>query len=82
MAHVFNILKAWVKVSKGFTTSEDKRRADICNNCTHKKYSKYIDFVNDELKNVKGFVCNDCGCPLIAKIRSNEICKKWKTHTS
>lgn len=55
-----------------------KKRAEICSNCELRKYSKYIDFIDDELKDVKGFVCGDCGCPLIAKIRSTDICKKWK----
>ena len=77
MANLVTIIKAWIKVAKGFTTTEQKRRASICNLCTHKKYSKYLDFVNDDLKEVQGFICTDCGCPLIAKIRSTDKCKKW-----
>lgn len=82
MANPLTIIKAWHLVLRDQTTSEDKRRASICSDCPSKKYSKYIDFINDELDEVKGFICKDCGCPLIAKIRSTDICYKWKTATS
>lgn len=72
------VVDAWISVFKGVTTKEHKRRASICNDCNNNKYNKYLDFVNDELKEVKGLVCTDCGCPLIAKIRSKEVCKYWK----
>jgi TPP-dependent indolepyruvate ferredoxin oxidoreductase alpha subunit len=81
MAQIYKIIKAWINVVSRFTTKEHKRRASICNNCTHKKYTKYLDFINDDLKEVRGFICTDCGCPLIAKIRSTDICNKWK-HTN
>ena len=82
---IFNKIKAWGKVLSQTTTDEDKRRAKICEQCPMRKYNKYLDFVNDELKEVKGFVCSDCGCPLVAKIRSedkNDICYKWRQPTS
>ncbi len=81
MSNPITILKAWAKVFKGLTTEEDKRRAAICKECPNKKYSKYVDFVNDELTEVSGYICTECGCPLIAKIRSNDICEKWKQPT-
>lgn len=79
MGQVFNIVKAWYRVAKNHTTKDHKRRMDICNKCSLAVYKKYTDFVDDELKSVKGFVCGGCGCPLIAKIRSDEDCplKKW-----
>ena len=78
MINPITIVKAWSKVLREVTTDEDKRRASICGDCPKKTYSKYRDFINDELEEVIGFVCDDCGCPLIAKIRSTDICKKWK----
>ena len=72
------IAKAWVKVAQSITTEEDKRRARICKGCPLSKHKKYLDFINDELKEVKGLVCTDCGCPLSAKIRSEDLCIKWK----
>ena len=71
------ILNAWIKVLKGDTTEEHRRRAEVCKSCPSSKYKKYIDFINDELKEVKGMVCTDCGCPLIAKTRSTDKCYKW-----
>lgn len=78
MANPLVIIKAWSKVLREVTTGEDKRRALICANCPNKKYHKFIDFVDDELEEVKGFVCTDCNCPLVAKIRSTDKCKLWK----
>ena len=71
------IIKAWDKVFRKQTTEEHKRRASICNGCDLAVYKSYIDFINDELKDVKGLVCSDCGCPLVAKIRSTDKCHKW-----
>ena len=72
------ILKAWAKVFKGFTTKQHIDRAKICRKCPSAVYKTYMDFINDELEDVKGFVCTDCGCPLVAKIRSEEKCDKWE----
>lgn len=78
MAKISVILKAWLNVYKGLTTVEHKRKANICKGCPSRKYSKHLDFINDELIDVKGFVCSECGCPLIAKIRSTDDCPKNK----
>jgi TPP-dependent indolepyruvate ferredoxin oxidoreductase alpha subunit len=78
MINPIQIMRAWSKVLREVTTDEDKRRARICSCCSHKKYHKFIDFVDDELEEVKGFVCTDCHCPLLAKIRSTDTCYKWK----
>ena len=79
MINPITITKAWVKVFKGTTTSEDKRKASICKTCDKSKYMPFLDFINDELKEVKGMICTGCGgCPLIAKIRSTDKCKKWE----
>ena len=74
---MFSIIKSWIKVFKGVTTDEDKRRAKVCNSCESAVYNKYLDFLNDELKEVEGMVCSDCDCPLLAKIRSDKKCYKW-----
>ena len=73
------IIKGWLSVFKGLTTDEHKRRAIICETCPNRVYNKYIDFIDDELKEVKGFVCDVCKCPLISKIRSTDNCplNKW-----
>ena len=74
------IAKAWIEVLKGTTTDEHKRRASICKGCKHAKHKKYLEFRELGLVEVKGYICTDCeGCPLVAKIRSNKICDKWKT---
>lgn len=83
MANPIQILRAWSKVLKGLTTEDHEIRAQICSVCPKKKYSKFWDFSDkEELEEVKGFVCTDCGCPLVSKIRSTDMCHKWKTTTN
>lgn len=79
MGQISKILTAWAKVFSQETTEEHIYRADICSKCPKAKYVKYLDFLNDELTEVKGYVCSVCSCPLIAKIRSTDKCpeNKW-----
>ena len=78
MVQISKIIKAWLQVAKGSTTMEHKQRSSICQSCDHAIYKKYLDFIDDDLKEVRGMVCNLCDCPLIAKIRSSDVCVKWK----
>ena len=77
MAKPSVILKAWKEVLKQNTSEEHKRRASICMGCPAHEYSNFLNLVKDELKEVQGMVCGECKCPLVAKIRSTEICYKW-----
>ncbi len=79
MSNPIVIANAWIEVIKGNTTEEHKRRSEICNKCELKEYGDILSVINDELINVIGFRCGECGCPLIAKIRSTDKCplKKW-----
>lgn len=79
MVQIFKIAKAWNSVFKGIKTEEHVRRAEVCGGCPSKRYSKFLSYIEDDLKEVEGFVCNECGCPLVAKIRSNDKCPlgKW-----
>ena len=55
-----------------------KKRAAICANCPNAVKSKFWNIFED--KEVKGVVCNMCGCPLFSLLRSEqEKCKlnKW-----
>ena len=46
-------------------------RATHCVDCKEAKHSKTIKaFVKDDLKEIEGFVCGLCNCPLSAKLRS------------
>lgn len=77
VSKIKTIAKAWLEVYKGTTTDEHKRRSKICGACPSAKYNLMIDFIDDELVESKGMVCNECGCPILAKLRSTEICEKW-----
>ena len=79
MVQISKIVKAWIKVFEGSVTEEHKRRAFICHGCEFAKHNKYLDFINDDMEEVKGMICSVCKCPLIAKIRSEDSCpeNKW-----
>jgi len=75
------ILTGWRSyISKSeITERAAKQRAAICSACPEAKYGKLLAFIKDSLKEVEGHYCAQCGCPLSAKIRSNDICpnNKW-----
>lgn len=77
---MLDFIKALKKnVNKEFT-EETKRRAEICAACPEKRKSFYSEFVNAEIKEVKGFVCNRCECPISTKVFAEDkenICEKW-----
>lgn len=56
-----------------------RHRAAICAGCPNAMQGKLLAFIKDELTEIQGAYCKACGCPLSAKIRSNDICpeNKW-----
>ena len=78
---ITNILSGWKNFIDKTEVTEAiaKQRANICSTCEYSKKSKLLAFVKDELKEVEGYYCADCGgCPLSAKVRTkNNICDKW-----
>ena len=82
MSKIEDILNGWQNfMSKSEVTEVmAKKRAEICLGCDSNIKSKLLIFVKDELKEIEGNKCNECQCPLSAKIRSvNENCdlNKW-----
>jgi len=84
-----NIINKAQDIASGWKNFIDKtevnekvaiERALICSKCKYAKKSMLLAFIKDDLKEVEGYYCSDCGgCPLSAKIRTkNNICKKWK----
>ena len=57
-----------------------KQRALHCLECVELKKGGLLSMVKDDLKEIEGYYCNICKCPLCAKLRSiNETCpiNKW-----
>jgi hypothetical protein len=71
------IVEAWQEYfnREDQPTQEDKRRSEICAACVHKRKGKMLIFVKDELKNIEGYYCGKCSCPLSALIRSKKGCE-------
>ena len=76
-----DFLQAVIKHSSDSHTDESKRRAKICENCNDKSKAVYGQFVNSQIKEINGYVCKRCKCPIATKIFAAEpknICVKWK----
>lgn len=77
---MIDFINALTKSIKGKHTDESLRRATICAECPEKTKKFYADFVNAEIIDVQGFVCNRCDCPIATKVFAEEtknICEKW-----
>ena len=76
------ILSGWKNylTKSKVTEAIASKRAAICTACPHAKQGKLLAFIKDTLKEVEGAYCDKCGCPLSAKVRSNDICPihKWQ----
>ena len=79
---ISNILNGWQNFIAKSEVSEKlaKERAAECSQCPHAKKGKLLAFIKDDLKEIEGYYCDLCKCPLSAKVRSqNENCedKLW-----
>jgi len=74
------ILNGWINYLDKCEVAEAKaiQRAAICAVCPLARQGKLLAFVKDTLKEVEGAYCTACGCPLSAKVRSNDTCPKQK----
>lgn len=77
---ISEILSGWKNFLNKSEVAETiaKERAAICAACPHAAQGKVLAFVKDSLKEIQGAYCKACGCPLSAKVRSNDICPKHK----
>lgn len=76
---IYNILEGWSNfIDKSEVTEQmAQERAGFCFKCEDKSKALLLAFVKDELKEVEGYKCNLCQCPLSAKLRTkNEKCPK------
>lgn len=79
---MIDFINALTKSIKGEHTEESRRRSEICVKCPSKEKKFYAAFVNAEVKEIDGYVCSLCNCPLATKIFATEpenICEKWST---
>ena len=77
---MIDFIKALAKSMKGKHTQESRRRAELCAKCPLKEKRFYADFVNAEIKDVQGYVCTLCDCPIATKVFATEpqnICTEW-----
>jgi len=76
------MVKEWLSVIKGEKpTKLEYERAETCNGCAFKTKGVYPVFIKNNIKDISGYICCKCKCPLIAKIKTQEkkqICKLWQ----
>lgn len=77
-----DFIQALSKSLKQEHTNESRRRSEICAKCPLKEQRFYSDFINAEIKEIQGFVCILCDCPIASKVFAAEpknICTEWLT---
>jgi hypothetical protein len=47
------------------------KRAQICSTCPEAKKGMLLSVIKDDIKEVEGYYCNLCKCPLSALIRQS-----------
>lgn len=77
-----SIKSGWINIAFLSPTVETvaKKRAEICSDCEFSVKSFWLSALGDKLEEIQGLKCDQCGCPISAKIRSiKEFCplKKW-----
>lgn len=76
MERVYNIKNGWKNYLKSENNQLAKQRAKHCKKCPFAVVGMLERFLPDySIEEIQGLKCNKCGCPLSAKLRSeNEKC--------
>lgn len=82
MTKIANIIDGYRNYFTGDKPSDKTAaRAAICASCPHAKKLKLLALAPDmQFKNIRGYYCQVCKCPLSVKVRSqNETCpvNRW-----
>jgi len=76
------IVEGWANLATGneAVKAEAKRRAAICAVCPLSKYDQILVWtIKDDIEEIRGLICGECGCPLSPKVRSKtSTCPKDK----
>lgn len=81
------ILNGWKNflISNPIVEDIAKDRSKICSQCPSAKYGKHSAILKDyTTKEIEGYYCGECKCPLSVKVRSTiSQCPlgKWKADT-
>ena len=78
-----NIMEGWANLAFPNAKVEAlaRKRAAICAQCPAAMLSTttYDIVVDNRTKSIRGMSCQDCGCPLSAKVRAvNDSCPRQK----
>jgi hypothetical protein len=77
---MIDFINALTKSLASKHTDETLRRSNICAGCPEKSKKFYAKFVNAQIIEVEGYVCDRCACPIATKVfakEKNNICNKW-----
>ena len=74
MGRISDIYEGWkaYTVSDPVAESIAEGRAKICAECPKATRGTFEVLLPDEIKEIKGLKCNECGCPLSTATRSKE----------
>ena len=71
---IFNFIQGWTNFVLNLENDSAKEKAKICLECDYLKKGKIEIIKDNEIKEISGFICGKCKCPLPAKLRSNSKC--------
>lgn len=83
MSRIVDILNGVKNYAAPGEASEElaEQRAKICQGCPSMKFIKNLELIKDgKLEQIQGHICQECGCVLSFKLRSEEATcplKKW-----
>lgn len=72
MSNIIYIFKGWTNFLLDVNSDLARERAEQCKDCDSAVIGFHNHWLNDEVKEVKGLKCFECGCPLSAKLRTKE----------
>jgi hypothetical protein len=74
-----HVLKGWWVYLFSTLPETAKAKAKICQACDKKEFGTYEEFLPDySIKEVQGYKCGICKCPLSTLLRSEKKCKLGK----
>ena len=71
---IFNIIGGWANLLLELETESAKEKSYFCLDCKERKFSKFELIKDNEIKELNGYICGICKCPLVAKLRSDSKC--------
>jgi len=68
------MITGWSNLLFELETEKAKEKSFFCLECKERKFTNFEIIKDNQIKELNGYICNLCKCPLIAKLRSDSKC--------